>query len=121
MATTKAVTVLDNNTVSTAGAGDANSATWTLTDGYGGTLHIKVTNGATGPTVTTYCQIYVSPDNSNWYKFGGLLYATLGNAVVTSWSISIPEGIQYLYVTHGGNTIQNTTVRVEGSEITAIA
>jgi hypothetical protein len=121
MATTKVVSVLDNNVTCTAGAADADSSVWTLDDGYGGSLYIKVTNGSTGPTVTTYAFIQCSPDNSNWYSFGGKLYATLGNSIVTSWTISIPEGIEYLKVTHGGNTVQNTTIRVEGSEITAIS
>lgn len=68
MAATKVVTVLDNNTTLTAGGADHDSDVWTLDDGYGALLDIKITNGATGPTVAAQAQIYVSPDNSNWYK-----------------------------------------------------
>jgi hypothetical protein len=121
MATTKTVTVLDNNVTLTAAAGNHTSSTWDLADGYGGELHIKNTNGATGPTVAAQAQVWVSPDNSNFYKFGGVLIATLGNNVVTSWSFPIPAGVKYCYVISGSNTGQNTTLRVEGSEVTAIA
>lgn len=121
MASTKVVTVLDNNVTLTAAAGDHTSDVWTIDDGYGGELHIKVTNGATGPTVAAQAQVWVSPDNSNWYKFGGALIATLGNNVVTSWSFPIPIGVKYLKVISGSNTGQNVVVRVEGSEVTAIA
>lgn len=121
MASTKAVTVLDNNVTLTAGAADNTSSVATLTTGYGAELHIKVTNGATGPTVTTAVQVWVSPDNSNYYRFGGTLQATLGNAIVTSWSIPIPIGVQYCKVVSGSNTGQNTTIRSEISHVTAIA
>lgn len=121
MASTKAVTVLDNNVTLTASAADHTSGVWTVDDGYGGQLHIKITNGATGPTVAAQAQIWVSPDNSNWYKFGGALIAQLGNAVVTSWSISIPTGVEYVEVISGSNTGQDVVIRVEGSEVTALA
>ena len=121
MASTKVVSVLDNNVTLTAGAGDNTSTVWTLDDGYGAELYIKVTNGATGPTVAAQAQIWASPDNSNYYKFGGALIATLGNNVITSWSIPIPIGVEYLKVISGSNTGQNVVIRVEGSEVTAIS
>ena len=121
MASTKVVTVLDNNVTLTAAAGDHTSGVWTLDDGYGAELYIKVTNGATGPTVAAQAQIWASPDNSNYYKFGGALIATLGNNVITSWSIPIPIGVEYLKVISGSNTGQNVVIRVEGSEVTAIS
>lgn len=121
MATAKTVTVLDNNVTLTAGAANHDSSVWDLADGYGGELHIKNTNGATGPTVAMQAQVWASPDNSNWYKFGGALIATLGNGVITSWSFPIPVGVKYLYVVSGSNTGQDTVVRVEGAEIVSIA
>jgi hypothetical protein len=120
MASTKVITVLDDNVTLTAGAGDHTSGVWTIDDGYGGELYIKITNGATGPTVAAQAQIWASPDNSNYYKIGGALISTLGNSIVTSWSIPIPIGIEYIKVVSGSNTGQNVTIRVEGSEVTAI-
>lgn len=121
LASTKAVAVLDNNVTLTAGAADHESSVWTLTTGYGGTLHLKNTNGATGPTVAAQSQVWVSPDNSNWYKLGGAIGWTLGNAIVSSLSVNIPIGIAYCKVLSGSNTGQNTVVRIEGNQITAIS
>ena len=121
MATTKVVTVLDNNVTLTAAAGDHTSSVWTLDDGYGGQLFLKVTNGATGPTVAATAQVWASPDNSNWYKLGGALGSTLGNSIVSSWSIPIPIGVEFIKVISGSNTGQDVVIRVEGSEVTAIS
>jgi hypothetical protein len=121
MATTKVVTVLDNNVTLTASAADHTSSVWTLDDGYGAELFIKITNGATGPTVAAVAQVWVSPDNSNWYKLGGSLGSTLGNAEITSWSIPIPIGVEFVKVISGSNTVQDVVIRVEGSEVTAIS
>jgi len=120
MPTTKIVTVLVNDVAVVPNTPNT-SDTWDLADGYGGQLHIKITNGATGPTVAAQSQIWTSPDNSNWYKFGGALIATLGNAIVTSWNIPIPIGVKYLNVITGSNTGQNVTLRISGSEVTAIS
>jgi len=121
MATTKAVTVLDNNTTLTAGAADHASSIWTLDDGYGAELYVKFTNGSTGPTVAAEAQVWASPDNSNWYEFGGVIQGTTTNSDVVSWSMQIPIGVEYIKVVSGSNTDQNVTIRVEGSEVTAIS
>lgn len=121
MAVTKAVTVLDDNVTLTAAAGDHTSSVWTLDDGHGGMLNIKVTNGATGPTVAATAQVWASPDNSNYYKFGGPLGSTLGNDIISSWAIPVPIGVEYLKIISGSNTGQDVVIRCEGSEITAIS
>lgn len=120
MATTKVVTVLMND-VSVSASGSATSTTLDLQDGYGAALAIKITNGATGPTVAANAQIYASPDNSNFYKFGGALQAQLGNGIVTSWIVPIPIAIKYLYVIVTGNTGQAVTARVSGTEVTEVS
>jgi len=121
MATTKVVTVLDNGVTLTAGAADHTSSVWTLDDGYGAELMIKITNGGTGPTIAAQAQIQVSPDNSNWYDFGGPVVGSVTLSVVTSWAINIPIGVEYLKVVSGSNTGQDVVIRVEGSEVTAIS
>ncbi|MCK5217869.1 MAG: hypothetical protein KAJ93_08770 [Methanosarcinales archaeon] len=121
MATTKVVSVLDNDVTLTAAAGDHTSTVWTIDDGYGGELYIKITNGATGPTIAAEAQIWASPDNSNWYEFGGPVVGTTGNSEIVSHAINIPVGIEHVKVVSGSNTGQNVTIRVEGSEITAIS
>ena len=121
MASTKSVTVLDNDVTLTAAAGDHTSGVWTLDDGYGGQLFIEVTNGGTGPTVAAVVQIQASPDNSTYYDFGGELGSTLGNSIVTTWSVPIPIGVEYIKVVSGSNTGQDVVIRVEGTEVTAIS
>jgi len=122
MAATKVVQVLMDNVTLTAGAGDATSSLGTLTTGYGAEVDVKITNGATGPTVAAQVQLQVSEDNSNWYNLGGPLVAQLGNGVITSWGgISINPAAQYVQALAGSNTGQNVTCRVEVSQVTAIA
>jgi len=121
MAATKVTTVLDNSITLTAGSGNHTSSVWDVHTGYGGTLNIKITNGATGPTVAAQSQVQVSEDNSNWYNLGGALVASVTNSAVTSWTINIPIGVQYVQVISGSNTGQNVTLRVEGSLVTALS
>jgi len=121
MVTTKVVSVLDNNVTLTAAAANHTSGNWDLQDGYGGKLGLKVTNGATGPTLAAQCQIQVSGDNTNWYNLGGALISTLGNNVVTSWVVMVPIGAKYLQVISGSNTGQDVVLRVAGVEISEIS
>ena len=121
MASTKAVTVLFDDVTLTAGAGDTTSALATLTDGYGATLNIKFTNGATGPTIEPQAQIEVSEDNSEWHEFGGAMLGAQGNNDVVSWGgISIPIGTQYLRILAGSNTDENVVIAADLSEVTSL-
>ena len=121
MATTKAVTVVFNDVALVAAAGDQTSAAVNLTDGYGGVAEVKLTNGGTGPTVAAQVQIEVSADDTNYYKFGGPLAGSVTSSAVRSWVIDIPIGVQYVRGVAGSNTGQNVTVRMEMSEVTAVA
>ena len=97
MASTKAVTAVWNAQTLTAGAGDTTSSVITLDDGYGAGLHIKLTNGATGPTVAAQVQIQVSADNVEYYNFGPALVGSTSNNGVVSWGgVEIPIGVEYL-------------------------
>ena len=118
MAITKPVTVLSNNVTITKdqGAEAVASADWDLQDGGGGILYIRVTNGATGPTVAAVIQIRTSPDDTTYYKFGGALGSTLGNDAVTDWVVPIPKEVAWVRVMSGSNTNQDITLRVEGAE-----
>lgn len=121
MSSTKTVSVLDNNVTLTAGAAAHTSTVWDLADGFGGTLFIKATNGATGPTLGAQSQVWVSPDTTNWYRLGGALLAALGNSIVSSWAVNIPIGVKHAEVISGSNTGQDVVIRVEGSEVVALA
>lgn len=121
MASTKAVTAIWSGTTLTAGAADTTSSAVVLDDGYGASLHIKLTNGATGPTVAAQVLIQVSADNSEWYDFGRALVGLTTNSGVASWGgIEIPIGVEYLRLVAGSNTVQNVTVDADISEVTAL-
>ena len=120
MATTKVVTAIFQAT-SVAASGTTTTAAVTIDDGYGAALGIKITNGATGPTVAGQCQIEVSQDNSEWFNFGGPLVGALGNNVITSWGgVDIPIGVEYLRLTAGSNTDQAVVWNADISEVTAV-
>ena len=121
MATTKVMTEIWSATTLTAAAGDTTSAAITLDDGYGAFVSIKLTNGATGPTVAAQVQIQTSQDGTVYFNYGGPLVGSLVNAAVTSWSVEIPIGVEYLKLVAGSNTGQNVTVDADISEVTAVA
>jgi len=121
MATTKAFTAIWNAQSLTAGAGDTTSAAQTIDTGYGAALHIKLTNGATGPTIAAQVQIEVSGDNTEWYNFGGPLVGSVSNNGIAQWGgIEIPIGVEYLRLVAGSNTGQAVTVDADISNVTAI-
>ena len=121
-ALTKANVVLHNATTLTAGAADTNSATVNATTFYATQVDIKITNGATGPTVPGQSQIQVAADGAGtlFVNFGGPLVANTGNSVVTSWSIELPLGIAAFRTVSGSNTGQNVTLDVDYSKVTAL-
>ncbi len=122
MATTKAVTAIWSSQSLSAGGADTTSSVVTLDDGYGATLHIKLTNGATGPTVPAQVQIEVSADNTEWYEMGGPLKGNTDNNGEVSWGgIPIDVGVEYLRLVAGSNTGQAVTVEADLSEVTAIS
>jgi len=121
MASTKALTVMHDNVTLTASAANTVATAVDLADGYGGLLHVKLTNGATGPTVAAQVQVEGSADNTNFYNLGGALKGSVANSAVSSWCMDIPAGVKYLRTTSGSNTGQNVTLRVELVEITAVS
>ncbi len=121
MASTKVVTAIWNGQTLTAGAGDVTSSAVDLTDGYGATIGIKITNGGTGPTIAAQVQVQFSQDNSEWYDLGGPIKGTTGNSEVVSWPVTIDIGMEYVRLVGGSNTGQNVTVEADISEVTAVS
>jgi hypothetical protein len=108
------VVVLDDNVTLTAGAGDHTSSVWTKTDtNTDAMLLIKLTNGATGPTVAAQSQVQVSADNSNYFNYGGPISPGTANNATVSQSVPLSANVNYAKVVSGSNTVQNVTVRVE--------
>lgn len=122
MAATKANTSIWSAQTLTAGAADTTSSAVDLTDGYGASLNIKITNGATGPTLGAECQIEVSGDGTVYCRYGGPLIAGTVNAGVYSWGgIDIPIGVRYVRLVAGRNTGQNVTIDADITEVTQVA
>lgn len=122
MALTKSRTSIWSAQTLTAGAGDTTSSAQNLTAVYESQVDIKITNGATGPTIPAQCQIQVAADSGGtlYVNFGGPLVSNTGNNVVTSWSIDIPIGVASLQLVAGSNTAQNVTINADISTVTAI-
>lgn len=121
MASTKTVTVNSNNVTLTAGAGDTTSTAVDLADGYGALFNIKLTNGATGPTIAAQVIVQASPDNSNWYELAGPLVGSTANNGVVSWTLRIPVEVKFVRTVAGSNTGQDVTLRGEVTEVSALA
>lgn len=107
--------------VSQAATATTTSAAVDLRVAYDAAVSIKVTNGATGPTVAATVQIQVSEDNVEWYNYGGALQASLGNGIVSQWGgIEIPAAINYLRLVGSGNTGQAVQLDADISYVTGI-
>ena len=121
MATTKAVTAIWSGQTLTAGAGDTTSTAVDLSTGYGAQLHVKLTNGATGPTVAAQVQVQFSADDTEYYNNGGPLVGNTDNNGVESWTIPVPIGVEYVELVAGSNTGQNVTADADISNVTAVS
>jgi hypothetical protein len=121
MASTKAATAIWNGQSLSAGGGPTTSSAVNLTDGYGATVNIKLTNGATGPTTPAEVEVEVSEDNSEWYKtWYKLIGGTANNEIVSVGAFEVPPATQYLRLVATHPTGQAVTVDADLSELTAI-
>ncbi len=119
MALTKARTSLIAGTL-TASSADTSSAAIDVTDSYGSVVEVKLTNGATGPTVPAQAQITVSNDDTTYFNWGGALIGSTANNGVVSWVVEIPIGVMYVKLVAGSNTGQNVTIASDISQVTAL-
>ena len=120
MAAVKTVTVVRNNVTMTTAAGNATSNSVNISVGFGVVSYIKLTNGATAPTVAAQAQIELSPDDSNWYKFGGPLIGNLTDNGVEEFVTDIPVAAMFIRFITGSNTGQDVTMRIEVSEVSSV-
>lgn len=122
MALTKSRTSLYSAQTLTAGAADTTSAAQDISASYRTSVDIKLTNGATGPTVAAQVQIQVAADTGGtlWVNLGGPLVGGTSNNGVSQWSVELPDGVQAFRTVAGSNTGQNVTLDADYSRITAI-
>ena len=108
-------------------AGSTTRGTVDLRTAGGGLLTLKITNGATGPTVQAVCNVLVAHNagatptaassGADWKTLWSIGGGTTANAV-TEQSMVVDEGVMHLEVECTGNTGQAVTVEAYLSEIT---
>lgn len=125
MARTKTARTIVASASNAAGATTRGTIDMEATDG--GFLTMKITNGATGPTVQCTCNILVAHNatlpaaasaGTDWktvYSFGG---GTTANAI-TEMSYPVDPALMALEVEFTGNTGQAVTVEAVMSELTS--
>lgn len=111
-------------------AGSTTRGTADLRTAQGGMLTIKITNGATGPTVPATVNILIAHNagatptaaaaGADWKTIWSFAAST-GNNVITEQSITIDPGVMHLEVEVTGNTAQAVTCEAYLSEITSVA
>ena len=113
----------------TCAVGTPQRATRYMGGTHGGLLTLKITNGATGPTVPCTCNVLVSHDSgttpptaasagADWktiFSFQGLT----ANSGVVEMPFVLPP-CRHLEVEFTGNTVQNVTVEAFLTEYTAL-
>jgi len=99
-----------------------------LTTAYGGLLTVKMTNGATGPTIQCSCNVLVAHSatqpsegsaGADWKTIATFLGGT-GSNTITEYNYPIDASVMQLEVEFTGNTGQAVTVEAHFSEITSI-
>ena len=96
----------------TAGAGNTSSSWVDVSGKFGVRVDIKITNGATGPTVAAQVQPVVAADSAHTLatNYGGALQGTTTNSDVTYFSFTIDAPCGAFQLVAGSNTGQNVTV-----------
>lgn len=108
-------------------AGATTRGTLDLRTAQGGLLTLKITNGATGPTVQCQANILAAHNSgstpaaaaagTDWKTLWSVGGGTTANAI-TEQSMEVGPGVMHLEVEFTGNTGQAVTVEAYFSEIT---
>ena len=115
-------------------AGTSNAAGGTqrgvidLRTAFGGLLTLKLTNGATGPTVQAVARVLIAhnssatpaagPAGADWKTIYEVGNGTVANTV-GEWSIDVDPSVMHLEVEITGNTGQAVTCEAYLSELTS--
>ncbi len=112
-------------------AGATTRGTADVRTSLGGFVTMKISNGATGPTVQCEGRVLISHDTgatpaagsagADWktiWRFGG---GSANSAVTESGTIELPFGTKHVEVEFTGNTAQAVTVEAFLSEVTDAA
>lgn len=119
MAATKTLRTIIAAATSNSAAGTTTGTAIDITTKYGGLLTIKITNGATGPTIPASAKVYTSGDNTNFKLMTTLTGDSVNNSV-NEWSVKIDAATMYVRVDITGNTGQAVTCEAFLQELTTI-
>lgn len=111
-------------------AGATTRGTLDLRTAQGGLLTLKITNGATGPTVQCQANVLIAHSSgatpteasagADWKTLWSVGGGTTAN-VITEQSMEVGPGVMHLEVEFTGNTGQAVVVEAYLSEITSAA
>lgn len=127
MALTKTIEAVLNTNTMTAGGATAYSSTITTTNAYSGSIIcLKITNGATGPTVAGQIFVEIGVDEAGggvdqWYAWGGSFSPGTANNGSQSWVVDIPLGTEYFRVGRGSNTDEDCVCEAWFERVTSLA
>jgi hypothetical protein len=119
MAITKTTTNIVTPATSVTAAGTNTSAATSVSTGYDIAIGLKITNGATGPTVQCVGSLYGSSDGTNFYLIGQLPGGTTASAVSSVW-FAVPAATISVQTVFTGNTGQAVTVGAQLAMMTAL-
>ena len=109
----------DGTKTLTDGGADQTSDSVQIDDSYQTVIHVELENNA-ALTAGAQVQIEVSPDNTQWYEFGGPMVGGTTNADVYPWGgIVIPLGVQYVRLVAGSNTGGSVDIHAHHAQVTA--
>lgn len=104
---------------SVAAATPTNGTELDLSTKYGGLLTVKMTNGATGPTLPCNAYVYVGGATTEKKLFAKLLGDSVNNSV-NEYAVDIPASVMFLNITFQDNTAQAVTCEAFVEELTTI-
>jgi hypothetical protein len=108
MAATKSQTTCIATGTSNAAGATTTGTVVNLTTTYSATVTVKLTNGATAPTVPGKALVYISGDNVDFNLFQTLTGDTV-NSSFYNWDVTLPPAAAYCRVDLTGNTGQAIT------------
>ena len=125
MAASKTKTSIWSAQTLTAGAANTSSSWIDLSGAYGAQISIKLTNGATGPTVAAQVQIVVANDYNAGSPtlpvyFGGAFVGGTANSEVDYLSVELPIGVAAVQLVAGSNTGQDVTVDADIAVVSGV-
>lgn len=110
-------------------AGSTTRGTVDLRSVYGGILTVKITNGATGPTVQAQANVLIAHNSgttptaasagADWKTLASWVNGTAANTV-GEWSMVVDPAVTHLEVEVTGNTVQAVTCEAFITELAGL-